>query len=464
MQLHAITEEYQGDKFTMQTEVTTGQGLNRSISVTVPAATVATHMEKRINALTATAKISGFRPGKVPAKVVKERMGAQVAADVAQSLVQEFLPKALTENKLNIAGQPRVSGTSDEFAVSEGQDFTFNADFEIYPDVTAKNYTSIKLTKEEAEPSDELIATALKRLEGQMATFAPKAKGAKADKGDQLIVDGQGYTVKKDGSEEAFPGGNLQNFKIVLGSGQLIPGFEDALIGAKAGDEVDVKVTFPEDYHAKELAAQPAVFKLKVTEISAPKDEALSDDSVKQLGFENLEALKDILKKGAVRDLTMATEQRLKRQLLDALEEGNKDFDLPQGLVNAEHQALWRAQLNELQQRRLPIEALGASIDEAIASLKPLAERRVRLGLVLAAIAKQEKIEVDAADIEAAVNAQIASAGPQQDQARKYFANPANRQQLTGPVLEDKVTGWLIEKAAVTTKSIAPNELLTELQ
>lgn len=448
----------------MQTEVSTGTGLNRTISVTIPAATVSQHVEKRITALTATAKISGFRPGKVPAKVVKERMGDQISSEVAQSLVQEFLPKALTENKLNIAGQPRVSGTADTFAAIEGQDFTFNADFEIYPDVTAKNYTGIKLTKEEAEPSDELIGTALKRLEGQMASYEPKAAGAKAETGDQLVVDGQGYTVKKDGTEEAFAGGNLQNFKIVLGSGQLIPGFEDALIGSKAGDEVDVKVTFPAEYHAKELASQPAIFKLKVTEIAAPKADALSDDSVKQLGFDSLDALKEILKKGAVRDLTMATDQRLKRQLLDALEEANKDFDLPQGLVNAEHQALWRAQLNELQQRRMPIEALGSSIDEAIASLKPLAERRVRLGLVLAAIAKQEKIEVDNADIEAAVNEQIASAGPQADQARAYFANPANRQQLTGPVLEDKVTGWLIEKAAVTTKTIAPNELLAELQ
>ncbi len=448
----------------MQTEVSTGTGLNRTISVTIPAATVSQHVEKRVNALTTTAKIAGFRPGKVPAKVVKERMGDQIASDVAQSLVQEFLPKALTENKLNIAGQPRVSGVADAFAAVEGQDFTFNADFEVYPEVTAKNYTGIKLTKEEAEPSDELIAGALKRLEGQMASFEPKAAGAKAENGDQLVVDGQGYTVKKDGTEEAFAGGNLQNFRIVLGSGQLIPGFEDALVGAKAGDEVDVKVTFPDNYHAKELASQPAIFKLKVTEVSAPKADALSDESVKQLGFDNLEALKDILKKGAVRDLTMATEQRLKRQLLDALEEANKDFDLPQGLVNAEHQSLWRAQLNELQQRRLPIEALGSSVEEAIASLKPLAERRVRLGLVLASIAKIEKIEVDNADIEAAVNEQIASAGPQAEQARKYFANPANRQQLTGPVLEDKVTGWLIEKAAVTTKSIAPNELLTELQ
>ncbi len=450
----------------MQTEVTTGQGLNRTMSITVPAAEVSKHMENRINAMAATVKIAGFRPGKVPAKVVKERMGDQIASDVAQSLVQQFLPKALDENKLSIAGQPRVhSGNPEEgFKATEGKDFTFTAEFEIYPDVTAKGYTGLKLTKETSEPSDELVQSALKRLEGQMASYEPKEKGAKAAQGDQLTVTGQGYTVKADGSEEAFAGGNLKDFRIVLGSGQLIPGFEDALVGAKVGDEVDVKVTFPADYHAKELASQPAVFKLKIDDISAPKDEPLSDDSVKQLGFETLDALKDILKKGAVRDLTMATEQRLKRQLLDALEEANKDFDLPQGLVNSEHQALWRAQLQELQQRRLPIEALGSSVEEAIASLKPLAERRVRLGLVMASIAKIEKIEVSASDIEAAVSAQIAAAGPQAEQARQYFANPQNRQQLSGPVLEDKVTGWLIEKAEVTTKEISANELLTELQ
>ena len=449
----------------MQTELTNGTGLNRSISITVPAATVSQHVEKRIEALAKTVKISGFRPGKVPTSVVKQRMGDQISADVAQSLVQKFLPAALNEHKLNIAGQPRVhnGGAADAFAAKEGEDFTFNADFEIYPDVTAKNYTGIKLIKETAEPSDELVQTALKRLEGQMQSFAPKAEGAAA-MGDQLIVDGQGYTIKADGSEEAFPGGNLKNFKIILGSGQLIPGFEDALVGAKSGDEVDVKVTFPEEYHAKELAGQPSVFKLKVGEILAPKDEPLTDESVKQLGMESLEALKGILKNGAARDLAMATDQRLKRQLLDALEEANKDFDLPQGLVNQEHQSLWRAQLNELQQRRMPIESLGESIEEAIASLKPLAERRVRLGLVLASIAKLEKIEVADADIDSAVSEQIAAAGPQQEQARKYFANPANRQQLAGPVLEDKVTGWLIDKAAVTTKEIPANELLTELQ
>lgn len=445
----------------MQTELTTGKGLVRTVSVTVPATAVDKHLEQRLATMAKTAKIDGFRPGKVPAKVLKERAGSQIEQDVARQLVEEYLPQAIKQHDLNVAGQPRVTAEKPEdFKVAEGADFKFEAEVEIYPDVTPKNYTGLKLVRETAEPSEELVQTALTRLETQMQTFATKE--GKAAKGDQVTITGQGY-VKADGKEEAFPGGNLQNFKVVLGSNSLIPGFEDGLVGSKAGDEVDVEVSFPADYHAKELAGKPSVFKLKVEEIAAPKAEPLTDESVKQLGLESLDKLKDILKQGAARDLAQATEQRLKRQLLDALEESNKGFELPQGLVNNEHQGLWRAQLNDLQQKRMPVEALG-NIEEAIANLKTLAERRVRLGLVLAAIAKAEKIEVTDAEVQAAIDSQIAAAGPQAEQARQYFAQPANRQQLVGPVLEDKVTGWIIEKSKVEDKTIPATELLTELQ
>jgi len=447
----------------MQTELTTGQGLARSVSVTVPAADVARHLQTRVEALAQTVKLDGFRPGKVPAQVVRQRLGGQLGQDVANALVQEFLPKALEKHGLNVAGQPRVhnGGAAETFAATEGADFTFIADVEVYPEVTPIGYAGLQLTRESAEPDEALIQGALARLESQLRQF--QAKQGQAEKGDQVTITGQGYT-RQGGQQEAFPGGNLQNFKVVLGSGSLIPGFEEGLLGAKAGDEVDVEVTFPADYHAAELAGKPSVFKLRVEEVAAPADEPLSDHSVKQLGFESLAALTEVLKKGAVRDLAQATDQRLKRQLLDALEQANQGFDLPQGLVQAEHQSLWRAQLNELQQRRLPLEALGASVEEAIASLKPLAERRVRLGLVLAAIAKAEKIEVTGADIDAAANAQIAAAGPQAEQARRFFSQPENRQQLSGAVLEDKVTGWIISKAAVTEKQVPTQELLAELQ
>lgn len=443
----------------MQTEISQGQGLSRSISVTVPAATVAEHIEKRVTALAKNVKIDGFRPGKVPAKVVKQKLGDQVAQDVARMLVEECLPQALKQHEVKMAGQPRVhnNGPVEGFKVSEGADFTFQADFDVYPEVEPKGYTGLKLTKETAEPGDELVQAALGRLQGQMQSFAEKS--GKAEMGDKVTVTGQGFA-----GDVAFEGGKLENFGIILGSGQLIPGFEEGLVGVKAGDEVDLDVKFPETYHATALAGKPAVFKLKVLKIEGPKDEPLSDESVKQMGFANLEMLKDILKKGAVRDLTTASNQRLRRQLLDALEEANKEFDLPQGLVDAEHQALWRAQLQELQNRRLPIEALGESVEAAVASLRPLAERRVRLGLTMAAIAKAQKLEVTAQDVEKTVEEQIAAAGTQAAQARQYFANPANREQLVGPILEEKVAEWILSQSTVTEKTTTAQELLAELQ
>lgn len=444
----------------MQAQLTQGEGLNRSLTVTIPAATVAEKTEARFVTLAKTVKLDGFRPGKVPVKVVKERLADQVRADVARELVQEFLPQALKQEKQNAAGQPNIRTQEGAFSVPAEGDFSFTADFEVYPAFEPTGYTKLKLTKETAEADEDMVNSALKRLESQMASF--KAKEGKAAMGDRVTITGQGYTAV-GGKEEAFPGGNLNDFKVVLGSGQLIPGFEDGLVGSKVGDQVDLQVSFPADYHAKELAGQPAVFKLAINLIEAPEDAPLSDESVQQLGFKTLDELKDVLKRGAARDLEAATQQRLKRQLLDALDSANQ-FDVPQGLVNTEHAALWRAQLQELQQRRLPMEALGKSPEEAIAELKPLAVRRVKLGLILAEIAKKHELTVSAKDVDQAVQAQIAAAGPQAAQARQYFADPANRMQLNGPLLEDKVTGWLLENAEVAEKKVPATELLAEIQ
>jgi trigger factor len=442
------------------------EGLSRHFTITVPAAEVDKAYTNAVEKLALTMKLPGFRPGHVPAKVVREKAADQLAQDVAEQLMQASLNLAVAEHKLNIAGQPHVHAAghaaddhghhAHHIVATEGQDFAFTAAMEIFPDFEPKGFEGLSLEKPEAEPTDEMVSVALGRLAEQMQTFEPK-KG-KAEKGDRVTMTGQGFA-----ENEAFPGGKLEDFKVVIGSGSLIPGFEDGLIGTKAGDEVDINVAFPENYHAKELAGKPAVFKLKIDAIEAPKAEALTDASAKQFGFDSLNALKDVLKKGAVRDLTMASEQRLKRQLLDALEAANNGFELPQGLVAAEHQALWRAQLNELRQKGLPMEALGDDIEKVVSELKPLAERRVRLGLTLAAIAKKEQITVQAADVEQAVKEQVQSAGPRGAQVAEYFSKPQNRQQLVGPLLEDKVTAWVLSKATVTPKQVEAQSLLSEL-
>jgi trigger factor len=450
----------------MKIELTEGKGLVRSLKVTIPADAVSERLSKHFTSLAGRVKLDGFRPGQVPLKVVRERFGDEARAEVARALVQEYLPQAIEKHKLRVAGQPRVSAPGKEandFSVNDDKAFTFNADVELLPEITPKNYTGIKLTKQVAEADDKVVETALERLKNQLKTFKTTTKAAK--KGDRVTVTGQGYTKqgpKGKEKEEAFEGGKLENFKVVLGSGTLIPGFEDELVGAKTGEEVDVKVTFPKEYHAKQLAGQPAVFKLKINEVEEGVSEDLTDEAAKQFGMESLDQLKTVIQNGAVRDLGLASTQRLKRELLDSLDKAN-DFDVPGNMVDNEIHALLNAQMQELQRRGLPPEAMGNPQD-VIKELKPLAERRVRLGLLMAEIARKEKIEVTNADIEQAVQNQIMMAGPQADQVRHYFSHPQNRQMLAGPVLEDKVSAWLLEKAAITEKKVKADELLTELQ
>lgn len=448
----------------MDIQVIEGKGLQRTINAVFTAAEVDSELNTAYEEAAKHTKLDGFREGMAPVSVIKSKVGDRVRAEVAQRLIQGAIAKAAADNKLNLAGNPHVhAGDTHEdgpISVEEGKEFKFHAHAEIYPTVSPKDYEGLKLEREVADVTDEVVETAMKRLEQQLKSFKPKAGGA--TEGDRVTVNGQGFKVEGS-TETAFDGGKLENFPIVIGAGQLIPGFEEQLIDTKKGDKVDVKVTFPADYHAKDLAGKPAVFKLEIVQVDEGVVEPLSDESVKPLGFESLEKLREVVRGGATRDLKTASDQRLKRQLLDKLDASNL-FDLPHALVQTEHAALWRAQLQELQMRRLPVEALGKPVEDAIADLRPLAERRVRLGLLMAEIARVHKITVSAADLDQAVQNQVAMSGPQGEQVARHFAKPENRSQLAGPVLEDKVTQWLYSKGAITEKKVDASELLSELQ
>lgn len=448
----------------MDIQVSNGNGLQRNINVTVPAAEVDARLNMAYETAAKSAKIDGFREGMAPVSVVKSKIADKVAAQVAQELIQTAIAKAVKDNNLNLAGHPHVhAGDTHEdgpISVTEGKDFTFHAHAEIYPTIAPTAYEGLKLVRETAEADDGVVEVALTRLSQQLQTF--KTKDGAAAQGDRVTISGQGYKVD-GGKETAFDGGKLEGFPIVIGSGQLIPGFEEGLIDAKAGDQLDLEVTFPADYHAKELAGKPAKFKLTIDKVEEGSDEPITDATAKELGFEGLDKLKEMLKNGATRDLATASQQRLKRQMLDQLDETNK-FDVPTGLIQNEHSALWRAQLQELQMRKLPLEALGKPVEEAIADLQPLAERRVRLGLLMAEIARVHKITVTGADLDKAVQAQVDMSGPQGEQVHRHFMKPENRQQLAGPVLEDKVTQFILSKATIEEKKVAAKDLLDELQ
>ncbi|MCP5405424.1 MAG: trigger factor [Pseudomonadaceae bacterium] len=448
----------------MDIQVSNGEGLQRNINVVVPAAEVDARLNLAYEAAAKTAKVDGFREGMAPVSVVKAKIADKVRAQAAQELIQAAIAKAVKDNNLNLAGNPHVhAGDTHEdgpIAVTEGQDFKFHAHAEVYPTIAPKAFEGLKLTRETAEATDEVVDIALARLSQQLKTF--KDKDGAAATGDRVTISGQGYKVD-GGKEEAFDGGKLEGFPIVIGSGQLIPGFEEGLVDAKKGDQLDVDVTFPADYHAADLAGKPAKFKLTIDKVEEGVEEPLDDAAAKQLGFEGLDKLKEVLKNGAARDLQTASQQRLKRQMLDQLDDANK-FDVPGGLIQNEHAALWRAQLQELQMRKLPLEALGKPVEEAIADLQPLAERRVRLGLLMAEIARLNKITVTGADLDKAVQAQVEMSGPQGEQVQRHFMKPENRQQLAGPVLEDKVTQFILDKATIEEKKVDAKDLLDELQ
>jgi trigger factor len=379
----------------------------------------------------------------------------------------QALREALEAEVVRLEQQARAAKTKEvhveeghedgDLMVTEGQYFTVHAKAGVHPTIQPKDYEGLQLVREVADVTGDVINSALSRLQQQLRTYYKK--NGPAAPGDRVTLNGQGYTLE-NGQEKAFEGGKLDCFPVVIGSNMLIPGFEDGLIGAKGGDKLDLELTFPADYHSKFLAGKPACFKLAIVQVEEGKEEPFNDESVKPLGFESVEKLKEVLRQAATRDLKAASDQRLKRQLLDKLDEKNL-FDLPRELVDKELAVLWRAQLQELQMRRLPLAALGKPAEEAKAELRPLAERRVRLGLLMIEIARIQKIIVIDADLDAAVRQQVEKNG---SRSENELARPEKRQQLARVALEDKVSEWLYSKATITEKKVEAADLLPELQ
>lgn len=437
----------------MQVQISETSDLGRQMAITIPAATVDEMLTQRYTELTKTVKIDGFRPGKVPVEEVKKRYGEKVTQEVVQQIMQQQVPTAITENKVQPAGQPRINDLGN---LQEGADYTFKVDFDVYPTIEPKGYEKIKLTRDVATPDDKMVDEALMNIFNSAKQYEKK-DGAVAD-GDQALLDAVGYLA---GEKEPFEGGRLEGFNVVIGSGSLIPGFEEELVGLKAGDEKSFDITFPKDYHAEAMAGQAARFECVVKEVQGATKTEPDDEFAKNFGAEDLADLKAKVQERTEQDLKEASEQRIKRNLFDALDKENQ-FAVPEGLVNAEFDSIWQAQMQELQQRGLPPEALGKSIDEMRTEFRDLAERRVRLGLLLAEIGKQQAVDVKDADVDAEIARMAEQAGPQAQQLKEYYAQPQNRQQLIGPLFEQAVVAWIMETSDVTEKEVKAAELIKE--
>ena len=444
----------------MNVTETKSEGLSREFKVIVPKEDLAEKLNAKIEEIRPQMNIKGFRPGKVPAAHVRKMYGPSIMGEIIGETVNKGSMEAMEKEDLRPAQQPTIDMKSDEEAVMKGDaDLEFEMKVELMPDFEPADVTDIKIEKHVVEVDDEELNEALGKLAEANKKYEPRGKTAKARDGDAVVID---FVGRIDG--EAFEGGSMEGHTLVLGSGSFIPGFEDQLVGVKAGEEKDVTVTFPEDYQADELAGKEAVFEVKVNELREPETPEIDEEFAKGLNIDSLDELKEIMKGQIQLELAGASRQQVKRQLLDALDEKHS-FDLPPGMVEAEFQQIWSQFEKEKEAGRLDEEEAQKSDDELKAEYRSIAERRVRLGLVLAEIGRVNEVQIAEEEVARALNQEASRYPGQEKQVIEFFRNNPNAMaQLRAPIFEEKVVDWILEKAEVTEKSVSREELLKELE
>ncbi|AWD20522.1 trigger factor [Fuscovulum blasticum] len=434
----------------MQVTETLKDGLKRGYTITVPAAELEAKVQEKLVEAQPDIEIKGFRKGKVPLAILKKQFGARLMGDAMQDAIDGAMKGHFEATGDRPALQPEVKMVGGE-TWAEGQDVVVELSYEALPEVPEFDASKIKLEKLIVKADDAAVEEALKNLAESAQSFDDRKKGAKAKDGDQIVIDFKGSV---DGEE--FQGGSAEDYPLVLGSKSFIPGFEDQLVGAKVGDEVSVKVTFPAEYGAKHLAGKDAVFACTVKAVKEPKAAEIDDELAKKFGAEDLAALKTQITQRLEAEYTGASRAVLKRALLDKLDELVK-FELPSKLVEAEaaqiaHQ-LWHEEHPEEHGHN------HGSI-ETTDEHKSLAERRVRLGLLLAEVGRKAEVTVTDAEMTQAV---LAAARQYPGQERQYFEfvqkNQQVQQQLRAPIFEDKVVDLIVGQAKVTEKEVSKEKL-----
>lgn len=443
----------------MQIVEKSGEGLSRVYGVTVPVADLNERLEARIVEITPQLNIKGFRPGKVPAAHVRRLHGKGLMSEVIEQTINETTQKILEDNNLRPAGEPDLKPEGDIGDVIDGKaDLSFEMAVEIMPDFEPTDLTKISLKRPVYEPTEAEVDEAVDELAKQNRTYEPRTgKSLKAKADDQVVID---FIGRIDG--EAFEGGTGSDTELVLGSGSFIPGFEEQLIGAKPEDVVMVKVSFPAEYQAAHLAGKAAEFETTVKEVRAPVAAKADDAMAERLGIENLEKLKELLKQNLESQYAGASRFKLKRALLDVLDEKH-DFPLPPKMVEAEFGAIWQQVQQDKERGGLPPEDSEKSDDQLQTEYRKIAERRVRLGLVLAEIGRANNVQVTEQELLEAMRAEAMRYGPQAQQIFDMFRqNPNMQAQLRAPIFEDKVVDLIVEKAKVKDEKVSKDDLLKE--
>lgn len=443
----------------MQVTETVNEGLRREIAVTVPREDLSAKLDERLSDLKGKVRLNGFRPGKVPVGHLKKLYGKSAMAEIVQETIDSQATAVLAERGEKAAQRPQIEMTEDEAeaerVLAGDEDFSFTIQYEVIPDFEVGDVSDIAIERPVVEVSDEEVNEQIERIAESARTYETK-DGPAADK-DRVTFD---YLGKVDG--EPFEGGKDEGANLVLGSGQFIPGFEEQLTGLKAGDEKTITVTFPEDYGAEHLAGREATFDVHVDEVSAPADLAIDDALAEKLGVETLDRLKEIVRQQIESQYGAQTRQKVKRQLLDALDE-RFGFELPQKMVDQEFENIWQQITHDLQQAGKSFEDEDTTEEEARTEYKRLAERRVRLGLVLSQIGEAAEVQVSEEELQRAVYDQVRQHPGQEQQIYDFFRqNPDAVANLRAPIFEEKVVDHLLGEVKVEDKTVTKDELMAE--
>ncbi|MEC7487971.1 MAG: trigger factor [Pseudomonadota bacterium] len=436
----------------MQVTETSNEGLKREFSVVVPKVDVDGRLNGRLTEVGANVDVPGFRPGKVPLKVLKQRFGQAVRGEILEQTIQETVQKTLEDRDLRPALEPKI----DIVTFDDGTDLEYTLTVEVIPEIDPPDFGTLELERLVAEVPDEDVDQSITRIADQRKAYAVEA-GRKAIDGDQLVMN---FVGRIDG--ETFDGGTADGMELVLGGGQFIPGFEEQLLGAAAGDNKEVTVTFPDDYAAENLKSKVAVFEVEVSEVRASTPVVIDDEFAKSMGADDLEALKTMVSEQIGSEYVQISRGRLKRALLDELSD-RVDFDVPPGLLEAEFESIWK-QLEEAKEReQMDEDDKGLSDEELEDRYRGIAARRIRLGLLLAETGRVNNLTVNQDDLNKVMGQQAQRFPGQEAQIMKYYQeNPQAMQELQAPILEEKVVDYILELANVTERKVSKEELVAD--
>ena len=431
----------------MQVTELPADGLKRQFKIVIAAGDLTAKVDERVAEMARTASMPGFRPGKVPAGLLKKQYGQALLGEALEQAVNQSTAKAIEDRGLKPALQPRVD-LKGEFA--EGKDVEFEVAVEVLPEIGQLDFSSVELERLKAVVPDKNIDEALDRIAKANREQKPVDPPRPAQKGDALKLD---FVGSVDGVE--FAGGKAEDYVLELGSGSFIPGFEDQLVGAEVGKPVDVKVKFPDDYGNKELAGKDAVFQCTVKEIREFVDQPIDDELAKKNNFENLEAMRKAVSDRIGQEYAQISRGMIKRALLDKLADSHK-FPVPEGLVEGEFNAIWQ-RIEEAKKNGETIE----DEEKARKDYRDIAERRVRLGLLLADVGRSNNIDVTPEELNQAIMREAMRYPGQERQVLEFYGKNAQlKEQMRAPIFEEKTVDFILELAKVTEKSVTPEELL----